>query len=523
MSSSVTAQSALSHPDSLTRAGEIPLDGEPVTAFIGPAPRGPVDRPVALAAAADFEAHFGVPGFHCRMGFAVRQFFANGGRNACVVRVSGTTQRRVIEVPGPAGPLLLRARNPGPHEFLRASVDYDGVADDAPQTFNLIIQRLRAEQSVWIEEQEYFRRVTVAADSRDYVAKVLAQSNLVAVAEPAPAARPALTIKRGSLREAGYVDASAIPVSSPAPSDYDLIGAAAAHTGLNALEQLSDIASVCLISGAKDAGIGPVAMVAADRFCRAQQALLIVDPPERWRTVDDVVSDQQRSGFTSPNAVTWFPCMRIPNSSGEYVLASATGAVAATLASRASTRDLPRLNEDALLMQRGGARLDAGFDAHDLQRLARAGVNGLVQRSANQHELLGKVTQARHACLVAGLRELEQRRDILFVLRRLQLGTRWLAFTASGPQQWQALITQVQTFFADLQAHGVLVGGPPASAGCVRCDAQTNSGLPAATVVFTVVINLAGAVTGLSYRFTQSRAGCRISELGKATELALTG
>jgi phage tail sheath protein FI len=523
MSLSVAAQPAHADPDNLTRARAIPLAGEPPTAFIGPAPRGPVDRPVQLASAADFDRHFGVPGFHCRMGYAVRQFFANGGSNAWVVRVSGTMQRCVVAVPGPAGPLVLVARNPGPLEFLRASVDYDGVPDDAPHTFNLIVQRLREAQSAWIAEQEYFRRVTVAPESRDYVGKVLVQSSLVTLAEPAPAARPALTIKAGSLREAGYVGAAATPVHSPAPTDYDLIGATAEHTGLNALGQLPEIASVCLISGAEDASIGPVAMLAADRFCRERQALLIVDPPARWRTVDDVVSDQWRSGFASPNAVTWFPCLQVRNSSGEYQLASATGAVAAALATRAGIRDVPRLHDTALLLPRGGARLAATLDQHDVQRLARVGVNGLVRRSANHHELLGRITQARHACGAAGLRALEQRRDALFILRRLRRGTRWLAFTAAGPQQRRELVAQVQAFLKGLQAQGLLAGGAPGRAGFVRCDAQTNSGLTAGSVAFTVGLNLAGAAGGLTYRFTQSAAGCRISELGKATELALTG
>ncbi|MEE4186285.1 MAG: hypothetical protein V2J12_10990 [Gammaproteobacteria bacterium] len=523
MSLSVDAQSACFDPDSLDGAEDIAFAADPLTAFVGPAPRGPVDRPVQLSSAADFEKHFGVPGFRCRMGFALRQFFANGGGSAWVVRVSGTMQRRVVALPGPAGPLLLRARNPGPLEFLRASVDYDGVADDSPQAFNLIVQRLRADASIWIEEQEYFRRVTVMPDSRDYIGKVLEQSNLVSLAEPAPAERPALTIKAGSLREAGYVAAAATPMQNPAPGDYDLIGAAAAGTGLNALRGLQDIASVCLISGATDASIGPVAMVAADRFCRERQALLIVDPPARWRTVQDVVSDQQRSGFQSPNAVTWFPCTRVRDAAGESVLASAAGAVAAALASRVGTRDLPRLHDGALVMQRGGAQLDSRLDAHDLQRLARAGVNSLVRRSANHHELLGKVTQARHAAPGAGFRELEQRRDVLFILRRIRLGTRWLAATESGPQQWRALVTQVQAFLAALQESGMLAGGHRASGGFVRCDAQTNRGLPPGTVAFTVAMTLAGATRALTYRFTQAATGCRISELGKATELALTG
>jgi len=523
MLSSETGMSADWVSQSLSRPADIPVDGEPLTAFVGPAPRGPVDRAVPVATAADFETQFGVPGFHCRMSLAVRQFFANGGRNARVVRVSGTARCGRIDLPGAAGALRLRARNPGTLEFLRASVDCDGVDADDTETFNLIVQRLRTSGSAWIDEQEYFRRVSVRADSRDYVGKVLTQSNLVTLEEPAPPERPALTIKTGSLRESGYVDLQPVEMASPAVTDYDLVGSAAAGTGLNALQSLDDIAHVCLISGAKDASIGPVALLAAERFCRQRQALLILDPPARWRSVHDVVSDQQRSGFASPNAVTWFPCARVRNAAGDCVLASATGAVAAALTMAGSARDVPRLHATALVMQRGDLRLDADLDSSAVQRLARVGVNALAQRSALHHELHGVVTQASHARVVDGLRQLDQRRDVLFVLRRLRLGTRWLARNDSGARQWRELRSQVMSFLAALQALGVLYGDHPEEAGFVRCDTDTQRALPAGSTGFLIGFRPAARAGLLTFRIVQSGSGCRIRELGTARELARTG
>jgi hypothetical protein len=59
-----------------------------VAAFVGSAPRGPVDIPRRARGAAEFEREFGGPGTQSPLGLAVRQFFQNGGREAIVVRVA---------------------------------------------------------------------------------------------------------------------------------------------------------------------------------------------------------------------------------------------------------------------------------------------------------------------------------------------------------------------------------------------------------------------------------------------------
>lgn len=77
---------------------ETPIAGvaTSITAFIGPARRGPVNRPVRVLSIADFEARFGGLSAAHETGYAVRQFFANGGREAWVVRVAAHPQPRQI-------------------------------------------------------------------------------------------------------------------------------------------------------------------------------------------------------------------------------------------------------------------------------------------------------------------------------------------------------------------------------------------------------------------------------------------
>jgi len=222
-----------------------------------------------------------------------------------------------------------------------------------------------------------------------------------------PEERPALTLRQGSVKESGYISAVVAHADSPPPSDYDLIGSVESGTGLAALAKVRNIAHLCLISGAQDAAIGPVAMLAADRFCRSHQVLLIVDPPARWQVVGDVISDQRRSGFSSPNVLTWFPCAKLRDAAGHWHMASATGAVAAALTEAERTRGMERLHDEPLTALRSGLRVVSEVQPDEARRLLRAGVNILVQRSALHLQLHGNVTEARHSNMVAGSDDLD--------------------------------------------------------------------------------------------------------------------
>ena len=58
-----------------------------ITAFVGRAARGPVDKPVTVNNFGDFERVFGGLWEGSKLGFAVRDFFLNGGSQALVVRL----------------------------------------------------------------------------------------------------------------------------------------------------------------------------------------------------------------------------------------------------------------------------------------------------------------------------------------------------------------------------------------------------------------------------------------------------
>ncbi len=175
-----------------------------ITAFLGRALRGPVDTPVVINSNADFQRVFGGLWLDSTLGYAVSDFFLNGGSQAIVVRlfnpetgggaVAGKAQLNV-------GGLSLEAADEGAWgKSLRASVNKD-IPDEVEDSmgipkadlFNLIVREVDANDVVI--RTETFLNVSVKESSRriDRVLKDDSQFVRWRGAFPAPAALPAIT------------------------------------------------------------------------------------------------------------------------------------------------------------------------------------------------------------------------------------------------------------------------------------------------------------------------------------------
>ncbi|MCG0290842.1 phage tail sheath C-terminal domain-containing protein [Streptomyces sp. PSAA01] len=114
-----------------------------VTAFVGHTRRGPLNTPVRITSFADFERRFGGLTSQSAVGYAVHQFFGNGGTVAVVVRVTkaGTGKAACVTLDSTEGHsacrvLEVHAKEPGHWgSGLRLAVDYDTPCPE--ETFNL--------------------------------------------------------------------------------------------------------------------------------------------------------------------------------------------------------------------------------------------------------------------------------------------------------------------------------------------------------------------------------------------------
>lgn len=498
-----------------SRGRSIPPARETVTAFIGPTPRGPRGEAVPARSLEDFLLRFGVAGQHSRMEFMLRQYFDNGGTLAVIVRACGSDRRSRLSLPGPGGELLLDARHPGPLECLRAAVDYDNIdaADDS--RFNLVIHRCRSAEEPLVEAQEVYQGLSLDPDSGDHLAGRLAASTLVQLAAPPPLGRPFATGSRQSA--ADYIYGSSLTPDSGIPTDYDLIGSPLDGSGLFALDSLAWIDFICLLPGVGGAGLGPVARFAAERYCRERRALLLLDPPPVWRSMEDVIAEQRQRRFSSSNALVYFPGLRDPQQATAD-LRSAAGAIAGRLCAIGLLPDTP------LTLSLGRMRPAVKLDELDLRQLAQLGVNGVRRGGPGgaQGQLADMVTLARSGGAILSWNKLSRRRLVLFILDSVLRYTRWAAFEPPGPALWDELRAQVAAFLALLESAGLLVASGNHAAFYVKCDADTQPVDVMQSGQLTLLLGLALGHPGgfVAYRVEHGDDGSRVSELGWQPGLA---
>lgn len=112
-----------------------------VAAFVGRAPRGPVNRPEQVTSMAQFEDLFGPPWAESGLGYAVRSFFANGGGSAVVVRVDDGSTAAEVEIDDGAAATPSQGRAaPGATAYLGGAGAGQAIrALDAVDVINLLV------------------------------------------------------------------------------------------------------------------------------------------------------------------------------------------------------------------------------------------------------------------------------------------------------------------------------------------------------------------------------------------------
>ena len=484
------------------------------TAFVGRTLRGPVNRPVQLRSFAEFQQMFGGLWQPSPLGYAVEQFFDNGGREAVVVRVVNGARAASLALKSGAGVLVLRAQRPGTREFLRASVDYDNIPAAQADEFNLTVQRVRVQGTGQVEDQEIFSRLSVTPGAVRHVAVLLAESELVQLAGPVPEERPERTLDRTSGLATGYMNSSADGDDGAPLTDYDLIGSEVDKTGLFALDVGDYFNLLCIPPLSRDQDIGPSTLLVAARYCKQRRALLVVDPPSGWHTAEDALRGIPALNFSNENALMYFPrILAYDKLRGHFECFASGGAVAGMLArsDEASPVWGSARTDDAIL--RPGFRPSCLVPEQQRMRLAALGVNTIQAVRSAARIGVSPRTLAAGSAGSSDWQSLAHRRLALFILNSLERGTRWVALVKPHAEVTGMVEVQVTAFFRWLHDAGAFGGRTPEESFFIICDNRLNPGGCADPCEFQLVIGFAAARRGEfhSFRIVHCASGSRVT------------
>ena len=389
-----------------------------VVGFIGRTERGPVNEPTLIRSYNHFRQIFGGHAPFSHLSWSVQQFFLHGGRNAVVVRLVNRANRSLIRIPAGSEFLEVEARQPGSREFLRVSIDYDGV-DTSAAKFNLVVQRLARPGSQFVEDQEIFAGVSINESDSRYIATVMQRSRLISLRGVVPSSRPDATVPVRPGEPVPWLEAGVRGTDGTELTDYDIVGSDRDKSGLWSLDAFERIDMVCL-PPPPSRDHGTTTFLAAERYCERRRALLIWDPPHSWITADAAVFGARESALHSSSAFTYFPRLRTRvDRVGLPSVLPACGALAGLLCARSDNGEwVSGSATDPALKISLAPMLE--IDAGKRAILHRAGVNVLAPTGFGGSVLTGNVTLANPGSATTPGQDLNHRRLALYILNSVE-------------------------------------------------------------------------------------------------------
>jgi uncharacterized protein len=505
-----------------SRIHPVPIN---VVAFVGRCWKGPIHTPTVVTDFVEFENRFGGRWVGSTLPQAVENFFEHGGKQALIVRVASGGRAPSIDLPAGNQRLVLQGISPGTHEFLRASVDHDGITRHDADLFNLVVQRVRIAGSELVETQEIYRRVSILPESARSATRVLAASKLVRVVNPLPAQRPDITRGPDPRSLIGYVVCNNDGDDGIPLSDYDLIGSEADATGLFALRGEQPFNFLHIPPPAEGRDLGMSVLLVAARFCRTQHALLLVDPPQSWKTTSDAQIGLADWPFHSADAVMFFPPLHAWDPLGQQLSAiGPTACAIGTLLRSEAYESFWRDDQEPALL-RPSATPVQWLDRLQRLRFAQQGVNVVRATRTPLRDVIPLRTLVGESGSPED-RSVAARRLALLITASIERGTRWVVVEGNTERSRERVRRQVEQFLLQFAEVGAFTGANRQDDFFVLCDERLNGAAAHAEGRFSFVYGYKAATTAARHTWlVEHRAAgsvTRATSLNQLADLALS-
>jgi hypothetical protein len=504
-----------------------------ITAFIGRTLRGPVDNAVTINSFADFERIFGGLWAESYLGFAVRDFYLNGGSQAIIVRLF---QPRPVEngpYPNRAkikfGTLFsLEAANEGEWgNNLRASIDIDVLDDVATRMgligadlFNLTVTDIatgKIERHSNLSFKSSPRRIDKVLETESQMVRWIGKevptipdnkTAITAMDDDINATEKLLSTAKKELAEETKKDKPDDAVIAKANAaikklsdeinaakkanfasngqflengSFKPLNAEKEKKGLYALEQVALFNLLC-IPPYSDSDVDPGLISEAAAYCEKRRAMLLVDPPKNWTDKEKAKGDGSTTGVAvigtnSKNAAIFFPRLvqnnpLHDNQKEDFV---PSGAVAGVFARTDTQRGVWKAPAglDATLV--GVLGLKVNLTDPENGELNQLGINCLRSMPAVGNVIWGSRTLQGDDRMASEWKYIPVRRTALFIEESLYRGTQWVVFEPNDEPLWAQIRLNIGAFMHNLFRQGAFQGSTPKEAYFVKCDKETTT------------------------------------------------
>ena len=453
-----------------------------IALFIGWAARGPNDRAVRITSFADYERTFGGLDRRTLLGYAVKQFYENGGADAYVVRLAHTDAEAAS---GVTGDLTVTASSSGAWaNAFRFRITQR--ADDTTR-FKLEVLDHPTEDSV----VESFENLSMnSGDSRFAETVINGRSRFISASVGGAAATPGDGHVDLDADTTG-VDGTVLDPNSTTPSIQAAFHAAAlAGFGIGGITDRIELFNFVCVPGETDA----TTIGSLQTHCQRKRAFLIVDSTE-----SDTVTSLNAAlpaaivGASAPNSAIYFPWVRSsdPLQQGALRNFPPCGFVAGVYARTDSTRGVWKAPAGSEASVNGAVGLAVTMSDAENGQLNPRGINCLRTLPVYGNVVWGSRTLHGDNDRGSEWKYVPVRRMALFLEESLYRGTQWVVFEPNDEPLWAQIRLNIGAFMQNLFRQGAFQGKSPREAYFVKCDRETTTQTDINLGIVNIVVGFA--------------------------------
>lgn len=470
-----------------------------IAAFIGWAPKGPTTRAQLVLSWADYNNQFGGLDSRSPLGYAVNQFFANGGTQAYIIRLvdSSSDGTATTTLGSGTNTLTLNAQNPGNWGNSYWIATKNQAGGGSRFRLQVVYSPPGATTESVVESFENLSPTTPDPQGRYVLDVINNSSNIITAAAgtglasltdtaqpgPTPPSTPPASQLSGG-KDGTPLTPSVTP--APTPSFESLLIPSTGIGGLYFLDSV-DLFNLLCVPGET---IGSV-LSQLEGYCEGRRAFLIADP-------DPSITDYTKVTLPSingagGNAAYYFPQVQAPDPLNNNVprfyppCGFVAGVYAATDASRGVWK-APAGTATGLI---GATGVQVPLNDAQNGRLNPLGVNCIRNFSAFGTVIWGARTTQGNDEIGSQWKYVPIRRLALFLEESLYRGTQWVVFEPNDEPLWAQIRLNVGAFMQTLFRQGAFQGASPQQAYFVKCDGETTTSTDQNNGIVNILVGFA--------------------------------
>lgn len=436
-----------------------------IAAFIGWAPKGPVDKAQRILSWQDFERQFGGLDARSLLGYAVYHFFLNGGQDAHVIRlvendaVSATVTLDSI--------LTLTAKNPGSwaNDY---GITIQARTDDTSRFRLAVVFKPDEPEEATVES---FENLSMDELDRRFVGTVVNQESsiITAIVIGSPSAPPADTASPQLLTNGA--DGTVLE-----PDDADFETALTPASGTGGVYHLDhvDLFNLLCIPGETN----PTVLATLQKYCRDRRAFLIADCDQSatFTTLQNG-PNTALTGSDAPNSAFYFPWLNAPDPLQENRLRAfpPCGFVAGIYAKTDANRGVFKAPAGIDASLTGASKVTVSLTDKENGVLNPLAINCIRNFPVYGTVVWGARTLDGNNERASEWKYIPVRRIALFIEESLYRGTKWVVFEPNDEPLWAQIRLNIGAFMHNLFRQGAFQGKTPREAYFVKCDKETTT------------------------------------------------